>query len=134
MLEQTGFEYIALDLDPYRIRVGESRWAIRSCMEMPDEVKVLENVGVAHANCVIGHFANPEVALRILRAVHVSCAQTFLFWCAPRTTARLEEGTAKRRARPKLVPETYREASLVLAASHLLLLLRVAGVSRSSAP
>ena len=33
------------------------------------QVKVLENVGVAHASVVVITFANPDVALRILRAV-----------------------------------------------------------------
>ncbi len=33
------------------------------------QIKVLENVGVAHASVVVITFANPDVALRILRAV-----------------------------------------------------------------
>jgi CPA2 family monovalent cation:H+ antiporter-2 len=68
VLEQTGFEFIALDLDAYRIRVGRQA-GDPVIYGDASQVKVLENVGVAHASCIVITFANPEVALRILRAV-----------------------------------------------------------------
>jgi monovalent cation:H+ antiporter-2, CPA2 family len=68
VLESTGFEYIALELDAYRIRAGRQA-GDPVIYGDAGQVKVLENVGVAHASCVVITFANPEVALRILRAV-----------------------------------------------------------------
>ncbi len=68
VLEQTGFEYIALDVDPYRIRTGRQA-GDPVVYGDAGQVKVLENVGVAHASVVVITFANPDVALRILRAV-----------------------------------------------------------------
>ena len=68
VLEQTGFEYIALDVDPYRIRTGRQA-GDPVVYGDAGQVKVLENVGLAHASVVVITFANPDVALRILRAV-----------------------------------------------------------------
>jgi len=42
---------------------------IRWCTATPVKARVLENVGVAHASVVVITFANPDVALRILRSV-----------------------------------------------------------------
>ena len=61
-------EVIALELDAYRIRAGRQA-GDPVIYGDAGEVKMLENVGVAHASCVVITFANPEVALRILRAV-----------------------------------------------------------------
>src|SRR5450755_2130687 len=68
VLEQTGFEYIALDLDPYRIRVGRQA-GDPVIYGDAGQIAVLQNVGLAHASCVVITFASPEVALRILRSV-----------------------------------------------------------------
>ncbi len=68
VLEQTGFEYIALDVDPYRIRVGRQA-GDPVIYGDAGQVKVLENVGLTRANCIVITFADPEVALRILRSV-----------------------------------------------------------------
>jgi len=91
VLEQTGFEYIALDVDPYRIRTGRQ---VGDPVVYGDagQIKVLENVGVAHASVVVITFANPEVALRI-------CVATCPSWCARRTTANWSN--CRRPARPK---------------------------------
>src|SRR6202051_1376928 len=59
VLEQSGFEYIALDLDPYRIRVGREA-GDPVIYGDAGEIRVLENVGVAHASCVVITFADPE--------------------------------------------------------------------------
>jgi monovalent cation:H+ antiporter-2, CPA2 family len=119
VLEQTGFEYIALDLDPYRIRVGRE---VGDPVMYGDagQVKVLENVGVAHASCVVITFANPEVALRILRAVRELRVDVPIL-VRTQDDSRLEE--LQRAGATEVVPETF-EASLMLL-SHLLLLLRL---------
>jgi CPA2 family monovalent cation:H+ antiporter-2 len=119
VLEQTGFEYIALDLDPYRIRLG--RQAGDPVMYGDaGEIKVLENVGVAHASCVVVTFAKPEVALRILRSVRALRTDVPIL-VRTQDDSRLEELQAA--GATEVVPETF-EASLALL-SHLLLLLEL---------
>jgi CPA2 family monovalent cation:H+ antiporter-2 len=119
VLEQTGFEYIALDLDAYRIRVG--RQAGDPVMYGDaGEVKMLENVGLAHASCVVITFANPEVALRILRGVRQVRADVPIL-VRTQDDTKLEQLQAA--GATEVVPETF-EASLMLL-SHLLLLLKL---------
>jgi monovalent cation:H+ antiporter-2, CPA2 family len=119
VLEQTGFEYIALDLDPYRIRQG--RQAGDPVMYGDaGQIEVLQNVGLARASCVVITFASPEVALRILRAVrHLRRDVPILVRTQDDT--KLEQLQAA--GATEVVPETF-EASLMLL-SHLLLLLKL---------
>jgi monovalent cation:H+ antiporter-2, CPA2 family len=119
VLEQTGFEYIALDLDPYRIRVGRQA-GDPVIYGDAGQVKVLENVGVAHASCVIITFTKPEVALRILRSVRELRADVPIL-VRTQDDSRLEELQAA--GATEVVPETF-EASLMLL-SHVLLLLKL---------
>lgn len=119
VLEQTGYEYIALDLDAYRIRLG--RQAGDPVMYGDaGQVKVLENVGLARATCVVITFANPEVALKILRAVR-ELRNDVPVLVRTQDDSRLEE--LQSAGATAVVPETF-EASLMLL-SHLLLLLKV---------
>jgi CPA2 family monovalent cation:H+ antiporter-2 len=92
------------------------------------QIKVLENVGVAHASCVVVTFANPEVALRILRAVRELRADVPIL-VRTQDDTKLEELQAA--GATEVVPETF-EASLMLL-SHLLLLVKLP-VARCSAP
>ena len=119
VLEQTGFEYIALDLDPYRIRLGRQA-GDPIVYGDAGEVKVLENVGVAHASCVVITFAKPEVALRILRSVRELRTDVPIL-VRTQDDSRLEE--LQSAGATEVVPETF-EASLALL-SHLLLLLKL---------
>ena len=119
VLEQTGFEYIALDLDAYRIRVGRQA-GDPVIYGDAGEIKVLENVGVAHASCVVITFANPEVALRILRAVRELRADVPIL-VRTQDDTKLEQ--LQSAGATEVVPETF-EASLMLL-SHLLLLLKL---------
>jgi CPA2 family monovalent cation:H+ antiporter-2 len=119
VLEQTGFEYIALELDAYRIRVGRQA-GDPVIYGDAGEVKVLENVGVAHASCVVVTFAGPEVALRILRAVR-QLRQDVPILVRTQDDTKLEQLQAA--GATEVVPETF-EASLMLL-SHLLLLLKL---------
>jgi monovalent cation:H+ antiporter-2, CPA2 family len=79
---------------------------------------VLENVGLAHARCVVITFANPDVALRILRSVRALRADVPVL-VRTQDDAKLDELQAA--GATEVVPETL-EASLMLL-SHLLLLL-----------
>jgi CPA2 family monovalent cation:H+ antiporter-2 len=119
ILEQTGFEFIALELDAYRIRAGRQA-GDPVIYGDAGQVKVLENVGLAHASCVVITFANPEVALRILRSVR-ELRKDVPILVRTQDDSRLEELQAA--GATEVVPETF-EASLMLL-SHLLLLLKL---------
>jgi CPA2 family monovalent cation:H+ antiporter-2 len=119
VLEQTGFEYIALDLDAYRIRAGRQA-GDPVIYGDAGEVTVLENVGVARASCVVITFANPEVALRILRAIR-ELRKDVPILVRTQDDTKLEQ--LQSAGATEVVPETF-EASLMLL-SHLLLLLKL---------
>src|SRR5271154_3830496 len=119
VLETTGFEYIALELDAYRIRAGRQA-GDPVIYGDAGQVKVLENVGLERASCVVITFTNPEVALRILRAVR-ELRQDVPILVRTQDDTKLEELQAA--GATEVVPETF-EASLMLL-SHLLLLLKL---------
>ncbi|MGC2030833.1 MAG: cation:proton antiporter, partial [Steroidobacteraceae bacterium] len=119
VLEQTGFEYIALDLDARRIRAGRQA-GDPIIYGDAGEAMVLENVGVARASCVVITFANPEVALRILRAVR-DLRRDVPILVRTQDDTKLEQ--LQSAGATEVVPETF-EASLMLL-SHLLLLLKL---------
>lgn len=119
VLEQTGFEYLALDLDTYRVREG--RQAGDPVMYGDaGQLEVLQNVGLARARCVVITFANPAVSLRIVRSVRTLRADVPVL-VRTQDDLRLEELQAA--GATEVVPETF-EASLMLL-SHLLLLLKL---------
>ncbi|HEY0799419.1 MAG TPA: cation:proton antiporter, partial [Steroidobacteraceae bacterium] len=119
VLEQTGFEYIALDVDPYRIRTGRQA-GDPVVYGDASQVKVLENVGVAHASVVVITFANPDVALRILRSVRELRPDVPIL---VRTQDDTKLEVLQSAGATEVVPETF-EASLMLL-SHLLLLVKL---------
>jgi CPA2 family monovalent cation:H+ antiporter-2 len=119
VLEQTGFEYIALDLDPYRIRAGRQAGDAVIYGDA-GEVKMLENVGVAHASCVVITFTGREVAMRILRSVRELRLDVPIL---VRTQDDSHLEALQTAGATEVVPETF-EASLMLL-SHLLLLLKL---------
>jgi CPA2 family monovalent cation:H+ antiporter-2 len=119
VLEQSGFEYIALDVDPHRIRTGRQA-GDPVVYGDAGEVKVLENVGLAHASVVVITFANPDVALRILRSVRELRADVPILVRTQDDTKLTELQAA---GATEVVPETF-EASLMLL-SHLLLLVKL---------
>jgi len=68
VLEQRGFEYIALDLDPFRVR--DARQAGDPVVYGDAaEPEVLSALGLEHASVVVVSFDGAETALRIVRAV-----------------------------------------------------------------
>jgi monovalent cation:H+ antiporter-2, CPA2 family len=127
VLEQSGFEYIALDVDPYRIRTGRQA-GDPVVYGDAGQIKVLENVGLAHASVVVITFASPDVALRILRAVR-ELRKDVPILVRTQDDTKLTELQAA--GATEVVPETF-EASLMLL-SHLLLLVKlpVAAVIRT---
>jgi monovalent cation:H+ antiporter-2, CPA2 family len=119
VLERAGFEYLAVDVDPYRIRAGRQA-GDAVVFGDPGQAAVLQNVGVKHASCVVITFANAPVALRVLRAVR-SLRQDVPILVRTQDDTLLGELQAA--GATEVVPETF-EASLMLL-SHLLLLLKV---------
>ena len=119
VLERGGFEYLALDVDPYRIRAG--RQAGDPVMfGDSSHAAVLQGVGVATASCVVVTFADAPIALRVLRAVRSLRSDVPVL---VRTQDDALLGELQAAGATEVVPETF-EASLMLL-SHLLLLLKV---------
>jgi len=119
VLEQTGFEYIALEIDAYRIRVGRQA-GDPIIYGDAGQTAVLQNVGIERASCVVITFASPPVSLRIVRAVRTLRGDVPIL-VRTQDDTRLEELLSA--GATEVVPETL-EASLMLL-SHLLLLLKV---------
>jgi CPA2 family monovalent cation:H+ antiporter-2 len=119
VLEQTGFEYIALDTDPQRIRQGRQA-GDPVIFGDASEGKVLENVGLEHASVVVVTFANPEVALRILRSVRGLRNEVPIL---VRTQDDTKLNLLLEAGATEVVPETFEAALMLL--SHLLLLMKL---------
>ncbi len=119
VLEQHGFEYIALDLDPVRIRAGRQAGDALIYGDAR-QVEVLENVGLANASCVVITFASPAISLRILTSVRKLRADVPVL-VRTQDDSKLDE--LQNAGATEVVPETF-EASLMLL-SHLLVLLEV---------
>lgn len=119
VLERSGFEYLALDVDPYRIRAG--RQAGDPVMFGDStQAAVLQNIGVATASCVVITFADAPIALRVLRAARSMRPDVPIL---VRTADDTLLGELQVAGATEVVPETF-EASIMLV-SHLLLLLKV---------
>ncbi len=119
VLEKQGFEYVALDMDPRRVRQAR---------EAGDPVvygdgahtEILEAVGLKHCSVLVISFAEPDIALGILKAVRVLRPDVPVL-VRTQDDTKLDE--LQKAGATEVVPETL-EASLMLV-SHLLLLLHV---------
>jgi CPA2 family monovalent cation:H+ antiporter-2 len=119
VLERQNFEYIALDMDPNRVRAA---------MNAGDPVvfgdgaqrEMLSAVGLEHCRALVLTFAEPDVSMVILKAVR-ELRPDLPVLVRTQDDAKLEALQAA--GATEVVPETL-EASLMLA-SHLLLLLDV---------
>jgi len=121
VLEKRGFEYIALDLDPFRVR--DARQAgdpvVYGDASQPE---VLETLGLAHASVVVVSFDSADTALRIVRAVRRLRSDVPVL-VRTEDDSRLEALQAA--GATEIVPEIF-ETSLSLV-SHVLLFLKVPG-------
>jgi CPA2 family monovalent cation:H+ antiporter-2 len=120
VLEKQGFEYIALDLDPFRVR--DARQAgdpvVYGDAAQPE---VLRALGLAQASVVVVSFDGPDTALRIVRAVRQLRADVPVL-VRTEDDSRLE--ALQSAGATEVVPEIF-ETSLSLV-SHVLLFLDVA--------
>ena len=119
VLESQGFEYLAMDLDPFRVRTARAAGDPVIYGDAAAE-PMLHSVGLERASAVIVTFSDAERSLRIVEAVRRTRAFVPLL---VRTTddTRLEELHAA--GATEVVPETL-EAALTLV-SHALLMLEV---------
>jgi len=119
VLDSQGFEYLAMDLDPYRVRTAREAGDPVIYGDAADE-EMLEAVGLAHASAVIITFADTERSLAIIQAVRRLRADVPVLVRTADDT-RLEELLAA--GATEVIPETL-EAALMLV-SHALLVLHV---------
>ena len=119
VLEREGFEYLAMDLDPYRVRTARAAGDPVIYGDAADE-HMLDSVGLERASAVIVTFSDPERSLRIVEAVRRARAFVPLLVRTMDDT-QLEELHAA--GATEVVPETL-EAALTLV-SHALLVLDV---------
>jgi CPA2 family monovalent cation:H+ antiporter-2 len=119
VLEAQGFEYIAIDLDPVRVRTARQIGQPVVYGDSADE-QVLEEVGLANANAVVVSFSDPRIALAILRSLRRLRGDVPVL---VRTADDTRSRELKAAGATEVVPEAF-EASLMLA-SHVLMSLKV---------
>jgi len=119
VLESQGFEYIALDLDPARIRAARQAGDPVMFGDSADE-EMLARAGIAQASALVISFSDPATSLGILRSVR-RMQPDLPVLVRTADDARLRE--LQEAGATDVVPETF-EASLMLV-SHVLMLLRV---------
>jgi CPA2 family monovalent cation:H+ antiporter-2 len=117
VLESQGFEFIALDLDPARIRLARQAGDPVVFGDSADE-EMLQKVGLENASAVIVTFANPAVSVGIVRAVRRLRGDVPVL-VRTQDDAGLAELTEA--GVTEVVPETF-EASLMLVSQVLMLL------------
>ncbi|HSY06725.1 MAG TPA: cation:proton antiporter [Steroidobacteraceae bacterium] len=119
VLEAQGFEYIALDLDPARIRAARQAGDPVMYGDSADE-EMLAKAGIATATALVISFSDPKTSIGILHSVRRVRAELPVL-VRTQDDARLKE--LQDAGATDVVPETF-EASLMLV-SHVLMLLHV---------
>jgi monovalent cation:H+ antiporter-2, CPA2 family len=117
VLESQGFEYIAVDLDPARVRPARQAGYPVIFGDSSDE-DVLLAAGLATASAVVVSFANPVVSLGIVRAVREQRRDVPVL---VRTADDAGVAELSAAGATEVVPETF-EASLMLVSQVLMLL------------
>ncbi len=117
VLESQGFEYIAVDLDPARVRPARQAGYPVIFGDSTDE-DVLVACGLANASAVVVSFANPAVSVGIVRAVREQRSDVPVL---VRTADDLGIAELTAAGATEVVPETF-EASLMLVSQVLMLL------------
>ncbi|HEX9139374.1 MAG TPA: cation:proton antiporter, partial [Steroidobacteraceae bacterium] len=119
VLESQGFEFIAVDLDPARIRLARQAGDPVLFGDSADE-ELLHAAGIEQASAVVVSFANPAVSQGIVQAVRRLRADVPLL---VRTQDDAGLAELMQAGATEVVPETF-EASLTLV-SQVLMLLKV---------
>jgi CPA2 family monovalent cation:H+ antiporter-2 len=116
-LERHAYEYIALDMDPKRVQLARQAGDPVIYGDAAEH-EILEVVGIEHCSVLVITFADPNVALRILRSVRELRKDVPIL---VRTQDDTKLDALQAAGATEVVPETL-EASLMLM-SHMLLLL-----------
>jgi CPA2 family monovalent cation:H+ antiporter-2 len=119
VLESQGFEYIALDLDPGRIRAARQAGDPVMYGDSSDE-EMLAKAGLENASAVVISFSDPGTSIGILHSIRRLRPQVPVL-VRTQDDARIKE--LQDAGATDVVPETF-EASLMLV-SHVLMLLHV---------
>ena len=119
VLESQGFEYIALDLDPARIRAARQAGDPVIFGDSSDEA-LLMKVGLETASAVVISFSDPATSVGILRSIRRLRPEVPVL---VRTADDVRIKELQDAGATDVVPETF-EASLMLV-SHVLMLLHV---------
>jgi CPA2 family monovalent cation:H+ antiporter-2 len=117
VLERQGHEFVAMDLDPARVRNARQAGDPVVFGDAADE-QVLHSVGLGHASVVVVTFADPATSLGIVRAIRRIRADVPVL-VRTQDDTRLDD--LQEAGATEVVPETF-EASLMLV-SHVLLFL-----------
>jgi monovalent cation:H+ antiporter-2, CPA2 family len=117
VLESQGFEYLAMDLDPANVRAARLAGEPVFWGDSADE-ELLHGLGMDAASVVIITFADPAVAIGVVRAVRRLRADVPVL-VRTQDDTRLAELSAA--GATEVVPETF-EASLMLVSQVLMLL------------
>ncbi len=119
VLEAQGFEYLAMDLDPFRVRAAREAGDPVIYGDAGNE-RLLATVGLEHASAVVVTFSDADRAMQIVQAIRRLNQSVPVLVRMP-DDAHLEQLYAA--GATEVVPETL-EAALMLV-SHALLVLHV---------
>lgn len=117
VLASQGFEFLALDLDPDNVRAARRAGEPVVWGDSADE-QLLRNLGLDHATVVIVTFADPDIALQVVRSVRRVRADVPVL-VRVQDDSRLAE--LSNAGATEVVPEVF-EASLTLVTQALTLL------------
>jgi CPA2 family monovalent cation:H+ antiporter-2 len=117
VLESQGFEFLAMDMEPFRVRMARQAGDNVIYGDASDEA-MLHAAGLEHASAVVVTFADPERSLSITRAVR-RVRRDVPILVRTQDDTKLDQLTAA--GATEVVPETF-EAALMLVSQTLLLL------------
>jgi K+:H+ antiporter len=117
VLETHGFEFIALDLDPARVRAARQAGDSIIYGDSAD-VDLLLRAGLMTANAVVISFSDPNTSIGILRSIRAVRADVPVL---VRTADDAKLNDLKEAGATEVVPETF-EASLMLVSQALMVL------------
>jgi K+:H+ antiporter len=117
VLEDYGFEYIAIDLDAARVRAARQAGTPIIFGDSADE-ELLLRAGLEKANAVVISFSDPNTAIGIVRSIRTVRAEVPVL-VRTQDDAKLNE--LRTAGATEVVPETF-EAALMLVSQVLMLL------------